>query len=276
MAGRIRNTKLGGVDNFTNEAPSYQDLNATNDVMINLNLLNKFVSTDATDAQTFTATGTWTKPTGAKLVYVRLWGGGGSGGKGAVPSTGKLATGGSGGGYGELWFNADDLTATVAVTIGSGGAATTTTGDGAAGGASSFGSYATVGGGSAGRYVDTGNISWANSSGTSLNSIALLTSVVGVVGASSSYTRALSINGLYSAAGSNSTGGSSIYGGAGGGGLSDSESSNAGGTSVYGGNGGASGNPGTAGTIPAGGGGAGGSTNDSGAGARGQVEVYTF
>lgn len=75
-------------------------------------------------------------------------------------------------------------------------------------------------------------------------------------------------------------GGTSIWGGGGGGGAAQDSSpgAGAGGTSVYAGAGGAGGfdaNNGTSGTAPAGGGG-GSESGTSGAGARGEVRVYTF
>jgi len=104
------------------------------------------------DVQKFTATGTWTKPTSAtpKAVHVRVWAGGGQGGSGAREPSGTLSTGGGGGGpggYTDRWFTAGDLAATVAVTVGVGGAtggvAVSTDGTvgaaGQAGGSSIFG-----------------------------------------------------------------------------------------------------------------------------------------
>lgn len=108
----------------------------------------------------FTSSGVWTKPAWASRVKVMLVGGGAGGGSGALRPAGTAASGGSGGGPGvvvEGDFQAADLTATVAVTIGAGGvggAAQTTAGAdgvaGTAGGATSFGSYLRSFGGGAG------------------------------------------------------------------------------------------------------------------------------
>src|SRR5688572_10156167 len=53
------------------------------------------------DVQVFTASGTWTKPTGSfTTVEVRLVGAGGGGGSGRRGATGTVRTGGGGGGGG--------------------------------------------------------------------------------------------------------------------------------------------------------------------------------
>jgi hypothetical protein len=78
-------------------------------------------TTNYIDTQTFTASGTWTKPASGTYAIVRCWGGGGSGGKGT--------NGGGGGGGGGFWVRTlkmSDLPSTVSVTIGAGGAAQTT------------------------------------------------------------------------------------------------------------------------------------------------------
>jgi len=73
------------------------------------------------DIQTFTASGTWTKPDSTALVFVYLWGGGGGG---ASRSTNETSSqGGAGGGFVMHTFNEIDLASSVSVTIGAGGAA---------------------------------------------------------------------------------------------------------------------------------------------------------
>lgn len=81
------------------------------------------------DVQTYTTAGTttWTKPTGAQVVYVLLFGGGGGGGSGRARTLGAAADakgggGGGGGGRTEAWLLASTLGATVSVTVGSFGA----------------------------------------------------------------------------------------------------------------------------------------------------------
>lgn len=99
----------------------------------------------------FDANSNWTKPAGARTVWVRVQGGGGAGG-GAVGGSGTIACGGSGGagGFSESWYNADDLTSSVSITIGAGGSGTVG-GNGGNGGVSQFGSYMTANGGTGGQ-----------------------------------------------------------------------------------------------------------------------------
>jgi hypothetical protein len=106
--------------------------------------------------QEFTSTGTtnWSKPVGAKLVYVLMFGGGGGGGSGrrrALASSATAAFGGGAGGAGgrtELWIPASALADTESVTVGAGatGGVAQTVDDqngntATGGGTSSFGSW---------------------------------------------------------------------------------------------------------------------------------------
>ena len=73
----------------------------------------------AVDVQVFTASGIWTKPAGARTVYVQVWGGGGGG---AYDHSSYFdVEGGGGGGYGEATWAASALPNSVVVTIGAGG-----------------------------------------------------------------------------------------------------------------------------------------------------------
>jgi hypothetical protein len=106
------------------------------------------------DVQIFTTIGTttWTKPTGAKFVYVICIGAGGGGGGGAAGTVSTLNTGGCGGGGGSVvskFITASDLPASVPVVVGSGGTGGVGTSaalgnNGNQGSNSSFGSGTTI------------------------------------------------------------------------------------------------------------------------------------
>jgi len=106
----------------------------------------------------YTSTATWTKPAGAQTVYVALVADGGGGGSGAFEASGAAVggSGGGGGGYSTAMFQASQLSGTVAVTLGTGGAGgAAVTGAGAgnpgvAGSGTFFGSYLWAHGGAAG------------------------------------------------------------------------------------------------------------------------------
>jgi hypothetical protein len=118
------------------------------------------------DIQEFTSAGTstWTKPAGAKLVYILAFGGGGGGGSGRRRASGSSATaafGGGGGGAGgrvELWVPAATLSSTETVTVGAGGTGgvartvdDTSGQNGTQGGTSAFGSIVFVRSGTEGQ-----------------------------------------------------------------------------------------------------------------------------
>jgi hypothetical protein len=118
------------------------------------------VRTDALEAaatpdfQRFSSSGsfTWTKPAGAKSVFVECLGGGASGGGAAATAAGQASEGGGGGGGGYVarWYDADELDATENVTVGAGGAAGGVGSNGNDGNDSSFGGLITGSGGLAG------------------------------------------------------------------------------------------------------------------------------
>jgi len=113
--------------------------------------------------QVFTSSGTWTKPSGLVYVNVKVIGGGGGGGAFTLNDIG--GGGGGGGGVSEKTILDVSLAATVAVTVGTGGAgAVLPANDGAAGNTSSFGAHCTASGGSGATSVN-GGASGVGSSG---------------------------------------------------------------------------------------------------------------
>jgi len=99
--------------------------------------------------QTFTAGGTYTKPTGANFVMVELWGAGGGGN--SSPRAGTQGGGGGGGAYTYRMFAAPQVGATESVTVGAGGPA------GSNGGTTNFGTLLYAYGGTGGGVGTGGN-----------------------------------------------------------------------------------------------------------------------
>ena len=235
----------------------------------------------------FTADGTWTKPVGAKLVYVECVGagGGGGGGRGGVGT--QLRLGGSGGGAGALarrFFPADGLAATVDITVPAGGTGGGNQADGVAGTTSKFGAVQGTGlwafGGGYGCGNATNNLSGGAGGGTA--SVGGNGSASSAPGGFPGAGSATAIGGQGAASVVIGAGGNAEYGGGAGGGTQNSGNwTFIGGSSLYGPAGGGAGGAcltddsevagsagGAHGSYVAGGGGAGGAVN-GGAGGNG-------
>lgn len=118
------------------------------------------------NVQSFGSSGTYTKPSGAKFVMVELWGAGGGASFFALcgyPASTRTGGGGGGGAYSYKLFLAPEVSSTVPVTVGAGGAGvqgiyyTPPAGfSGNAGGDTTFGSLLFAGGGGGGKLNPSG------------------------------------------------------------------------------------------------------------------------
>jgi hypothetical protein len=217
------------------------------------------------NVQSFTSDGLWSKPVGANVALVQVWGAGGSGGRGGAADGGG---GGGGGAYAEYFVPLSALPAQVAVTVGVGGAAVTVDStNGAVGGDTSFGSFVTAfgggggngnaansGGGGGGGVFSAGTTASnevGGNGGTPRGNLATTSGgaaatgffgaggATGVAGANGVDGGGGGGGGHASAAGN---GGHSSRGGGGGGGGADATTAGIGGSSIWGGGGGGGGN----------------------------------
>lgn len=121
--------------------------------------------------QSFTSSGTYTKPAHINTIRVFITGSGGGGG-GGNPNWNNGGGGGAGGTAIKLIdISGLSIGATIAVTIGTGGAAGSTGSEGSSGATSSFGSYcsATGGTGGGGPWAITSNHTLTGKGGTGVD-----------------------------------------------------------------------------------------------------------
>jgi hypothetical protein len=215
----------------------------------------------AVDYQSFSTSGTWTKPNFGTMALIRIWGPGGSGGSGAGAFSGS---GGGGGVFIERFVPLSQLGDTETVTLGTPGAAVTGNNAGIAGTDSSFGAVIIAPGGGGGLTGGggIGGVPGGYGAGYTTGASGFLVSP-----GSTSLVDALHPDTGAPGGGTGRAGGRAFRGG--GGGASSGGTS---GASELGGDGGA---PNTAGSVPGGGGG-GTSGGTSGAGGAAYCEVYVF
>lgn len=118
-----------------------------------------YTSQQATQVNVASSTFTWTKPAGCRFIRVICQGGGGAGpGKWGSANGSCYMTGGGGGGYADVLFNAITIPSTVSISAGNGPPGLgTPTGlvYGLGGGHSSFGNYIISYGGLGGMFFNT-------------------------------------------------------------------------------------------------------------------------
>lgn len=263
------------------------------------NLLDSYSNASATFAGTTTFTGlvkgvtrvteytastTYTKPSGLKYIELEMWGAGGGGAAG-----GSDVSGGGGGAYVSYKIDASLIGSTASIVIGTGGAGGVSSAAGGAGSSTMFtlsASTLIAYGGAGGALQQNGsNGGGIVSHGTTTETSGTASSTPHIFkgyGASQNTVPTMTYWGGAPGGGCNganacAAGGNSIYGGGGGGGAR-TNAAGAGGTSNNGGNGGAGVTTGTAsnGSSPGGGGGAASSNGNGGAGANGKVRITEY
>lgn len=110
----VRLSKIGGT-------PGTSKINLSGSAVVSIVECAEDIGLQLIDYEEFTSNDTWSKPAGAKLVFVQVVGGGGAGASGTCGSSASNRPGGGGGGAGmvvEDWFHAASLSSTESVTVG--------------------------------------------------------------------------------------------------------------------------------------------------------------
>lgn len=238
----------------------------------------------STNQYIYTASTTYTKPSGLMYLEVELWGAGGGGAAG-----GSDVSGGGGGAYVRFKVASSSLGATSSIVIGTGGTGGVTSAAGGAGSSTMFtlaSSTLIAYGGAGGALQQNGSngggiVSHGTTTETGQTASATPHIFKGY-GQTQNIVPTMTYWGGAPSGGCNGTnacanGGNSIYGGGGGGGAR-TNAAGSGGISSFGGNGGAGATSGTAsnGSVPAGGGGAASSSGTGGNGANGMVRITEY
>lgn len=237
-----------GTTTFATTSVASSTISVANIQTANIGTLN--LANGTFDYQDFTSSGTWTKPANVSsnaLVEVMMWGAGGGGGGSSTGGSIGLGGGGGGGAFSTAIFRASDLSSTVTVTVGTGGAGVAATTNGNPGGNTTFGTLLTAYGGGGGAGGGGSPSSSGSGGGGGISSVG----GAGVQGSGGTAGASGAGGGFLGGAGSNSGNGSDSNFGGGGGGIGN------GGNSVYGGGGGGA-NASSGGSSIYGGGGGGG------------------
>lgn len=266
-----------------NLSSNIKNISEVSSVTVN-NTVYTILNNEGTDIQVFTSNGTWSKPswatTGNELVFVEVWGAGGSGN---VITTGATNTAGGGGGYSFAYLKAGQCNATCNVVVGIGGTSNRDTFFYI----NSIASVLATGGGNGATVSTLAYGGWGGAPGVAdsyLSTRCAVNSPISYDGKGGWFCgNGTYANSIFGGGAGAANGGSSIYGG-GGGGLVNAANIRIGGNSVFGGAGGGTnstnagisiygGNGGNTTVQPQMPGGGGGSGQ---IGANGTVKIYTY
>lgn len=179
--------------------------------------------------QTFTSSGTWTRPTGITKVIVEVQGAGGAGGSSGAAYNGA---GAGGGGYAKKFLDVSSIS-TSTITVGSGGTGSTSS-NGSSGGDSSWAdgtNTITGSGGAGGGQGSSGSWGTGGSGGSATNGDLNISGKNGVPTDATGGSSFLGFGGDSTTGANNSQKAGQLYGGGGQGGLNTADSTSRAGAS---------------------------------------------